>query len=51
MLFSTMPTGLFYSDELIDFFETNPDTPQAAFVTWFLAIIPGYKDLMALAGF
>lgn len=42
--------GLFYSEELVQMFETTEKSPQQGLISWIGSIIPGYKDLMASVG-
>jgi len=43
--------GLFYSEDLVKFFETPPPSPRGEMIAFKLGLIPGYKELMSLAGF
>jgi len=42
--------GLFYSEELIQKFDSTEKSPQQLLISWIGSIIPGYKDLMARIG-
>jgi len=43
--------GLFYNEELAKFFETPSPSPRGDLIAWKLGLIPGYKELLSLAGF